>query len=236
MEGYSMSRVYFASMYVQESVYDRFAEQNHDRLMHFIWHSAGNPLLSAMRGTLFEEHVHRRLASDESFEVRRLDEPAEGSGDEVERVTFGKLSTLMVHGVSDIRAGHYCRPQTRNFESIDAVVAPSSLFQITVGEKHPVKSNGLAQLQPQLASSGPIRLYFVVPPDRWGSFKRQSYVTKKGELAWVWWHGAAAQSGWARCAGEEAKVVRAWIRERVQQYALKLGPTPTPSDEDQQSA
>ena len=92
---------------------------------------------STMRGMLLEGHAHRRPASGGSLRVRRLDGPAGGSGDGAERVTFGALDTLIVQGVDDIRAGHYCRPGAQNFESIDAVVAPSSLFQITVGEKHP---------------------------------------------------------------------------------------------------
>jgi hypothetical protein len=109
---------------------------------------------TTMRGMLFEEHAHRRLASGESFRARRLDGSAGGSGDGAERVTFGALDTLIVQGVPDIRAGHHCRPRAQNFESIDAVVAPSSLFQITVGEKHPVKHNGLAKLRPKLAGLG----------------------------------------------------------------------------------
>jgi hypothetical protein len=192
-KGYSTLRVCFASTYVQRSVYDRLATEDRDHLMRFIWDSAGNPFLSAIRGMLFEEHAHRRLASGELFRVRRLDGPADGSGDGAERVTFGKLDTLMVQGVDGIRSGYYCRPQAKNFASVDAVVAPSSLFQMTVGEKHPVKHDGLAKLQPKLASSGPVRLYFVVPPDRWASFGQQNYVTQKGVLAWVWvaWCGCS---------------------------------------------
>lgn len=184
VEGYSTSRVYLASAYVQKSVYDRFAQRNHDSLMRFIWDSGDNALLSAIRGKLFEEHAHCRLTTGESFFVRRLDGPAGGSGDGTSRVTFGELDTLIVRRVDDIRAGHYCRPQAQNFASVDAVVAPSSLFQITVGEKHPVKHNGLVNLRPKLASSGPVRLYFVVAHDRWDSFGQQNYVTQKGVLAW----------------------------------------------------
>jgi hypothetical protein len=119
-EGYSTSRVYLASMYVQESVYDRFATEDHDHLMRFIWDSADDSFFGAIRGKLFEEHAHRRLVSGESFRVRRLDGPAGGSGDGAEQVTFGALDTLIVQGVDDIRAGSYCRVRAQNFESIDA--------------------------------------------------------------------------------------------------------------------
>jgi hypothetical protein len=148
---------------------------------------------STIRGMLLEEHAHHRLASGGSVRVRRPDGPANGSGDGAERVTFEALDTLIVQGADDIRAGRYCRPRAQNFESIDAVVPPSSLFQATTGGGHPVKHHGLAQLQPKLAGSGPIRLYFGVPPDRWASFGRQSYVTKEGVLAWI-------RAAWCGCS------------------------------------
>jgi hypothetical protein len=63
------------------------------------------------------------------------------------------------------------------------VIAPSTLFQITVGSQHPIKQHGLIRLKSTLAADGPIRLYFVVPPDRYPSFAQQGYVTQKGVVA-----------------------------------------------------
>src|SRR5262245_2164306 len=120
MYSYSWPRVYFASPFVQMKVYDGFAKENHDRLMHFIRDAADNPFLSAVRGMLFEEHAHHRLCSGETFRVRSLHEPGDGSGDEgVEdsTVSFGELDTLMVSRAADVRKGHYCKPYAKNFES-----------------------------------------------------------------------------------------------------------------------
>jgi hypothetical protein len=91
------------------------------------------------------------------------------------------------------------------------VVAPSSLFQITVGGEHAVKHHGLA-------GSEPVRLYFGVPPGCWASFGRQSYVRQKGVLAWVW-------AAWCDCSerlrtlcrrSTVAKTVDGWIGTRGQ--------------------
>jgi hypothetical protein len=182
-KSYLSPRVYFASEFVQECVYDRFVRPNQARLMHRICGLAGDRLMGPMCGMLFEEHAHRRLCSGETFRVRPLHGPGGGSGDEDSTVCFGELDTLTVSYAADIRAGYYCRPHAQNFESVDAVIAPSSLFQITVGSQHPIKQHGLDQLQSRLSASGPIGLYFVVPPDRYRSFQAQSYVTQKGGLA-----------------------------------------------------
>ena len=177
---YVFSRVYLASTFVQEFVYEQFSKENRHRLISFISGAVGNPLLSSIRGGLFEAHAHLRLCSGETFKTRLLSGPGPGSGNDETSAYFGRLPTRDVSHVNDISPGYYCRPVAKNFESIDSLIAPNKLFQITVSDKHPIKHNGLEKLKDKLASSGEIRLYFVVPSDRYSSFQRQNYVNIDG--------------------------------------------------------
>src|SRR2546430_4381226 len=128
---YRCSRVYLASTFVQEYVYEQFSEENRHRLISFISGAVGNPLLSSIRGGLFEAHAHQRLCSGEAFKIRLLSEPGPGFGSDETRVYFGPLVTRDVTHVKDISPGYYCRPVAKNFESIDSLIAPDRLFQIT---------------------------------------------------------------------------------------------------------
>ena len=141
--------------------------------------AVGNPNLSAVRGIFFEQYAHRQLRSGVRFRVRSLElEGQESGADQTE--SFGQLQKLDVFVASDTQDGYYCQPIARNFESIDAAIAPNKLIQITVGETHPVKQHGIDMLKSKLDTNKEIRFYFVVPPDRYRTFRRQSYVSKKG--------------------------------------------------------
>src|SRR4051812_12988998 len=132
-KAYRRSRVYLASTFVQERVYDKFAQQNYYQLMCFIRDAVGNSFVSAIRGKLFEGYAHRRLCSGEDFRVRSLEDSDSG---EDAIVNFSKLTPKHIACVEDILAGYYCKPIAKNFKSIDSLVAPDKLFQMTMGEQH----------------------------------------------------------------------------------------------------
>ena len=167
--------MYLASTFVQECVYKQFSEENRHGLIRFISGAVGNPLLSSIRGGLFEAHGHQRLCSGETFKIRLQSEPGPGFGSAETSVWFEPLATRDVSHVSDIRPGYYCRAVAKNFEWIDSQIAPDTLFQITASDKHAIKHSGLEKLKDKLGSSGEIRQYFVVPSDRYAGFQRQNY-------------------------------------------------------------
>ena len=173
--------MYLASTFIQEKVYDKFAKQNYYQLICFVRDAVGNSFVSAIRGKLFEEYAHRRLCSGEDFRVRSLDDSDSG---EDRIVNFGKLTPKHIACVNDIEAGYYCRPIAKNFKSIDSLIAPDTLFQITVAEQHPIKENGIAMLRSKLKTRGTIAFYFVVPPDGYRGLKRQSYTIQEG-MYWL---------------------------------------------------
>jgi hypothetical protein len=100
--------------------------------------------------------------------------------------------------------GTYCRPRQKNNAAVDAALQPDVLFQITVGSKHPINCAGLAAAVAGMCQQEAIKLYFVVPPDRFSQFAMQSI-----------------QQG----PGVEQ------LRQRVRQYALEIPFGTAPSDE-----
>jgi hypothetical protein len=87
----------------------------------------------------------------------------------------------------------YFVPIAKNHPSIDSILPPDTVFQMTVSTVHSVNIGGLYVIQnilhPQEEISPSIKkinLYFVVPPDIFDSFKKQNYVDKRKKIRG--WH------------------------------------------------
>ncbi|CAI2178669.1 6111_t:CDS:2 [Funneliformis geosporum] len=77
-----------------------------------------------------------------------------------------KFQEAYVSTIDTIENSKYYQPMNQNFESIDIIVAPDKLFQITAAKKHPIKLNGLKKLVDKLGGKSgkdEISLYFVLP-------------------------------------------------------------------------
>ncbi|OQS01813.1 hypothetical protein THRCLA_21603 [Thraustotheca clavata] len=75
----------------------------------------------------------------------------------------------------------YLKPIEKNFESVDAIVKPNLLFQMTCSQAHPCKQNGLHNVLNLLNNPEDPCLYFVVPLDRFDNFRYQNYTTAKDQ-------------------------------------------------------
>ncbi|KAF0704419.1 hypothetical protein DYB28_008092 [Aphanomyces astaci] len=82
--------------------------------------------------------------------------------------------------VASAPSGVYLRPKNKNYPSVDAIVKPDILLQVTVGATHPCKQRGLDSAIKLLATPEQPKLVFVLPPDRFDDFKHQRYVTVDG--------------------------------------------------------
>ncbi|CAG8635136.1 28065_t:CDS:2, partial [Racocetra persica] len=91
---------------------------------------------------------------------------------------------------------YYNRPKSKTFASIDSFSLDSKtldLYQITVSTNHGMKIKGLNDLDCLLAwrkDMNNFNLYFVVPPDIFGTFPLQRYKTTKDKdcqkiLGWI---------------------------------------------------
>src|SRR5438045_9139927 len=62
-----------------------------------------------------------------------------------------------------------------NFPSVDIILTPNSLFQITISPHHPVKQEPLRKILEKLPAKEKISLYFVVPEENFETFTFQNY-------------------------------------------------------------
>ncbi|RGB36480.1 hypothetical protein C1646_758035 [Rhizophagus diaphanus] len=67
------------------------------------------------------------------------------------------------NGIDLIEDGKYYQPESKNFPSIDSIIAPDKLFQMTIAKCHPIKMNGFKKLYNKLGDENEISFYFVVP-------------------------------------------------------------------------
>jgi hypothetical protein len=70
-----------------------------------------------------------------------------------------------------------------NFPSIDMIISPDSLFQITISRRHPVKQEPLRQILEKLPVEEGIVLYTVVPDEIFDSFPFQQYHNDLGKVS-----------------------------------------------------
>jgi hypothetical protein len=70
-----------------------------------------------------------------------------------------------------------------NFPSVDIILTPNSLFQITISSNHPVKQEPLRKILEKLPTEGKISLYFVVPEVKCETFTFQNYHNNEGKVS-----------------------------------------------------
>ncbi|CAG8559779.1 1248_t:CDS:2 [Acaulospora colombiana] len=108
---------------------------------------------------------------------------------------------LTFSAVRTIEDGKYYRPNNKNFPSIDAIIAPDMLFQVTNAINHPIKIIGLKKLISKLARTGEISFYFVVPAELYDRYQNQKFITTNNA---------------------NTRRMPSWIKNRVKQYALRM--------------
>ena len=120
--------------------------------------------------------AHKIVPKNCSVKIRCLERE---TSDEI--ISFRQLTTMTFKTIDEIENGVYCHPINKNFESVDAVIAPNIFFQITVAEKHPVLQAGFRQLLEkfQISPDNKAQLYFIVPDYLFNKFRKQPYITKK---------------------------------------------------------
>ncbi|CAG8575757.1 3650_t:CDS:2 [Ambispora leptoticha] len=190
--------IIFASEWVAEKVMDIFERDCSRRLRNCVAASLSEDEYITIWGVTFEQIAHRILQKGGIFNIRPLESDFTSSTIEIpERIK------LAFNDINKIEEGKYCQPIQKNFTSIDAVVAPDTLFQMTVSESHPINMNGLKKLAEKLggtSGTNHIYFYFVVPKDLYGNYQAQHFTTGK----------------------TVAREIPVWIANRVKQYALEI--------------
>ncbi|GBC06602.1 hypothetical protein RclHR1_06950008 [Rhizophagus clarus] len=201
---YTETILRFASNYVLEQVTELLETRMRERLRDQIKAGTGNSLL----GNAFEYIAHKMLRNGGNFEVRPLDEYSkENIDDPAAKVNLSQQNLPLYFkssSIDKIKDGMYYQAWESNFPSLDSVITPNKVFQMTIAKHHPIKMNGLKALCNKFGDKSAKELiyyYFVVPEYLYDDYKVQKFVTSKEK---------------------DAKIIPNWIDERVFQYVLKI--------------
>ncbi|RIB06688.1 hypothetical protein C2G38_2115523 [Gigaspora rosea] len=178
----------FASEWVAEKVMDKFERNYNQLLRNFVTASLFENEYNTLQGVIFERIAHRILQNGGSFYIRSLESDF----------------TILFNDINKIEEDKYCQPIQKNFSSIDAIVAPHTLFQMTVSRNHPINVNGMKNLVEKLggkSGTNHIYFYFVLPKDLYDKYQAQPFYTNSQTVA---------------------EKIPCWITNRVKQYALKI--------------
>ncbi|CAG8682346.1 2109_t:CDS:1 [Funneliformis caledonium] len=186
----------FASVYVSEIVIKNFEKSIMNKMRIELNVSLSNSISNSVLSSIFEEIAHTILKNVGKFKIRSLDDSARYDQTINRRDKIYTFSTI-----ETMTNGNYFRPDNKNFPSIDSIIAPDKLFQMTTAINHPIKMIGLKKVYAKLAKTGNIDFFFTVPAQLFESYKKQKFVTTNNN---------------------NAKRKPSWIKNRVKQYVLGI--------------
>ncbi|EXX62053.1 hypothetical protein RhiirA5_395628 [Rhizophagus irregularis] len=201
---YTETVLKFASNKVMKLVTQKLESRIRQRLLEKTKADTGNTLL----GTSFEYLAHRILRNGGKFDIRPLDKySGEVSSDPdavVDLHTQDEQLYFSKNNIDVIENKMYYQPTEKNFPSIDSIIAPNKVFQMTLAENHPIKTSGLKLLYKKFGGDSAQHLvyfYFVVPEHLYEVYKLQKFVNSDDD---------------------DAQRIPKWIDKRIFQYVLKI--------------
>ncbi len=172
-DGYHMN---WASTSVARLCAEKFERECQRELRQFLARSEGLGPLGALRGHLFEGFAHNILQLGGTFDIRSLEK---GTTSQLQLAPTTERTIFRYSDLRSLTHNDYGRPLAKNFESVDAVIAPNMAFQITVNKHHGIKTNGVIKLHNELQALQnpiqPLQVYFVVPQEVFADFPKQSF-------------------------------------------------------------
>ncbi|RHZ71427.1 hypothetical protein Glove_258g33 [Diversispora epigaea] len=201
---YTDKIIRFASKYVAEKVTYHLEENYKKELKNFVTANSSINEYITLRGFMFENIAHRILQMGGTFNIRLLKSDLTNSTTDISErteLTYNECTKLIFNNISEIKEGMYCQPKQKNFASVDAIITPDTLFQMTVSNNHPINISSLKNLINKLgdeSGTNPINFYFVLPKDLYRNFQIQ------------------------KLHKNNAKVMPTWITKRFRQYALEI--------------
>ena len=137
-----------------------------------------NAALGTLAGVVYEVYAHEVLKKGGGFTCRSLEKNVQVGKFELNPTEACNTFTSKFSGL----ASGYCRPESKVNASIDSLYMLNestlhAVFQMTISERHPITKSGLRKLAKHLTIER-IDFYFVVPPDCFEDFNKQTF---KGE-------------------------------------------------------
>ncbi|CAG8500816.1 7102_t:CDS:2, partial [Paraglomus occultum] len=135
------------SSHQSERVIMRLESRNRGKLRRDLCSSLSGGKSNSVLGSYFEEIAHQLLRGGGTFDIRSLE-----SGGRSTTKAFTKQDKIYTFSdVNDVTDGCYYRPDNPNYPSIDSIVAPNELYQMTTAMSHPIKMIGLKNVYGKLA-------------------------------------------------------------------------------------
>jgi hypothetical protein len=178
LDDYTEGPVRFASQWVEEQAISKYLQSKQQEVHDFMAASGGEPTVAAFRGKLWERHAHCKLQIGGLFSCRNLSD--EGDEFEIELPQCGRSVSIWDHTQianledANLEDAVYAWGRSKTFPAVDAVIQPNKLFQITVSTNHQINVKGLNNASKAMRASPHVRLYFVVPPDIFSSYRKQA--------------------------------------------------------------
>ncbi|PKB99367.1 hypothetical protein RhiirA5_462037, partial [Rhizophagus irregularis] len=187
--------VKFASNYVGEQVIIELRKIVIDKCRREVNAVIDGGKSNPVTGCIFEQIAHRVLRNGGTFKRRSLDTNEEDS------IDFPKRDLFLLTQIDDIKNEAYSIPLDKSFPSVDAIIAPNCLLQMTTAKDHNIKISGLKRVQSKLETESDIYFYFVVPTKLYSLYKKQKYSTTDDK---------------------DALNTGPWIGKHLKQYVLEI--------------
>lgn len=181
---YLKGPVVFASDWVQGELVSRYLQFKQHEVHDFLAASGGAPSVAAFRGALWERHAHVALQRGGRFSCRDLQDPEASPFETALRPCSRSVGLWNVQDISTrLSSGVYGWGRSKNLPAVDAVIQPDKLFQITVSGEHRINVRGLADaVRAMQAEMRDVQFFFVVPPDVFSSYTKQTLKRIRGDL------------------------------------------------------
>lgn len=197
-QAYTKKIIKFASNYVKDRVIDKLETDIKNKLRMETKLSLEAGISNSLLGQVFEQIAHKILRNGGNFHIRHLESNTESI---ITIINQDEILEFSENGIDLIEDGKYYQPESKNFPTIDSIIAPDKLFQMTIAKCHPIKMNGLKKLRNKLGGENEISFYFVIPTHLYEKYSVQPFHNSKDELA---------------------QRIPDWINDHLQQYVLKI--------------
>ena len=183
VEGYWKGPVVFASDWVGDQLISRYFQFRQHEVRDFLAASGGDSTVAAFRGKLWERHAHIALQRGGGFQCRDLQTGEPAFLVDIEPCSSSKGLWDLADISAELSIGVYGFGKNQTLPAVDAIIQPDRLFLITVSGDHQVSPRGLATAVGAMqAAQEQVKVYFVVPPDVFQGYTKQTLKQIRGDL------------------------------------------------------
>ena len=182
-EGYLMGHVVLASDWVEQELLSRYCQFRQHEVHDFLAASGGDSTIAGFRGKLWERHAHIVLQRGGRFLCWDLQTQGDAFQIDIDPCTSSVGLWDLADISTELSIGVYGFGKNQTLPAVDAIIQPDRLFQITVSGDHQVNPRGLATAVGEMqAAQEQVKLYFVVPPDVFQGYTKQTLKRIRGDL------------------------------------------------------